>query len=691
MSLTPPDLDNRDFQSLVSEARARITRTCPEWTEHNVSDPGITLIELFAWMTEMLVYRINRLPSKVHIALLDLLGIQLDAPRAASTDVRFRLASAARGRVTIQGRRSTTRELTATTRARKTVQTPRTPTEVATRRTPTEEPVVFEVAETFVIRPVKLAAYTRYRDGTFEDIGVSADGQARPQGGEQLPFSALPVAGEAFYLGFDGPLDRLVLQVDVSAERAQGVGSQPDKPPLTWEVSAPGGGWDNAQVLADGTGGFNYGSGIVELQLPKRSAETRVEGDPRLLHWLRCRVVQDRSLGHDDPPYTASPRIRRISTAVVGALVEVTHAASVLHETIGHSDGTPSQSFRLRYAPALPLEGSEETLEIRTDAAAEWVAWERRDSFAESGPHDPHYSFDPVAGELELGPSIRQDDGSWRQHGAIPRKGSVLRVRAYRHGGGQRGNVGADTISVLRTAVKGVTSVTNPAPARGGIDAETLTRAEERAALELRSTYRAVTAADFTFFAEENRRVARAVCVESEDGVAVHILPMSSENTAAPARAELIPPQDLRDEVKAELDHRRLLGSPPIPVLPVALVWVSVEVHVRVAAGTDVQAVQRSIEDRLHGYLHPWTGGSPDGRGSGWPFGRSLTEGELYGLVQGVCHVEAVTSLSLYRFDPATKRNEEAPSGPTVQLGPAATIVSGTHSVLAQSLEGVLL
>ena len=85
-------LDDRRFQDLVSEARLRITRSCPEWTEHNVSDPGITLIELFAWMTEMTIYRLNRVPDKLHVTLLELLGIQLDGPSSAATDVRFRQA-----------------------------------------------------------------------------------------------------------------------------------------------------------------------------------------------------------------------------------------------------------------------------------------------------------------------------------------------------------------------------------------------------------------------------------------------------------------------------------------------------------------------------------------------------------------------------------------------------------------------
>ena len=88
-------LDDRRFQELVSEARTRIALTCPEWTEHNVSDPGITLIELFAWMTEMLIYRVNRIPDKLHVALLNLLGMRLGTPERATAEVRFSLAGQA--------------------------------------------------------------------------------------------------------------------------------------------------------------------------------------------------------------------------------------------------------------------------------------------------------------------------------------------------------------------------------------------------------------------------------------------------------------------------------------------------------------------------------------------------------------------------------------------------------------------
>ncbi|MGH2901638.1 MAG: putative baseplate assembly protein, partial [Solirubrobacteraceae bacterium] len=86
-------LDNRGFQELVSEARTRIAQRCPEWTEHNVSDPGITLIELFAWMTEMTTYRLNRVPDKIYVRLLEMLGVPLRPATPARTNIRFLLSA----------------------------------------------------------------------------------------------------------------------------------------------------------------------------------------------------------------------------------------------------------------------------------------------------------------------------------------------------------------------------------------------------------------------------------------------------------------------------------------------------------------------------------------------------------------------------------------------------------------------
>src|SRR3954465_1253349 len=134
MALQQIVLDDRSFQELVNEARLRINRSCPEWTEHNVSDPGITLIELFAWMTEMLVYRVNRVPDKLHVALLELLGLGLAPPSAATAGLRMRLAAPAREAITI----------------------PAGTTAVGPLRTATEESIVFQTLDALTIEPVEL-------------------------------------------------------------------------------------------------------------------------------------------------------------------------------------------------------------------------------------------------------------------------------------------------------------------------------------------------------------------------------------------------------------------------------------------------------------------------------------------------------------------------------------------------------
>jgi predicted phage baseplate assembly protein len=258
-------LDDRRFQDLVSEARLRITRSCPEWTEHNVSDPGVTLIELFAWMTEMTIYRLNRVPDKLHVTLLELLGIQLDGPSSAATDVRFRLVEPPTEPLLIPGGE----------------------TEVSTPRTARDDAVVFQVREDFTIPAAKPAAYVLQRGGQVKDIGV-ADGEARPQGADRVAFGNPPAVGDALYLGFEESIARLVLQVDVDASPARGAGVSPEDPPLRWEVSQGDNQWDEAIVLEDLTGGFNYGAGAVELQCPARSAIQPLGGVR--MHWVRCRI-----------------------------------------------------------------------------------------------------------------------------------------------------------------------------------------------------------------------------------------------------------------------------------------------------------------------------------------------------------------------------------------------------------------
>jgi predicted phage baseplate assembly protein len=664
MALQQIVLDDRNFQELVNEARLRIHRTCPEWTEHNVSDPGITLIELFAWMTEMLVYRVNRIPDKLHVALLELLGIGLAPPTAATADLRFRLAAAPQEAITI----------------------PAGETEVGTLRTAGEESIVFQTLEPITIKPVVPTAYVVERGAAHNGGGTRnvkvARGVARPTGPDQAAFGKPPGVGDALYLGFDEPLARLLLRVDVECSPARGAGVDPEDPPLRWEVSAPDGEWLEATVLEDTTGGFNYGSGFVELQLPSRSAMLSFAG--QRCHWLRCRVHDRTRSGAHATVFSQPPEVYEATAAAIGAVLPAAHSARERGELLGESDGTPGQTFRLKQSPVLPL-APDERLEVRDPGSDTWTPWEPRESFVESGEGSRHFHLDLVPGEISLGPSIREADGRWTQYGAIPEKGAALRFSRYRRGGGRRGNVAAGALTVLRTPIPGVASVTNPAPARGGVDPETLDSARHRAAMEIRSRHRAVTTEDFEYLCgEASPRVARVVCVPPRDGhaIAVHLVPHVDPANRRLSLDELTPDDDLLAEVAAYLDEHRLVGT-TVHLLPAAFRGVSVVANLQASMLADPQRVEQDVLHALYTYLNPLVGGTPSGPGAGWGFGRTLSAGELHGIVHAVDGVEQVKILRIYETDIRTGEQSAKPAGNQILLERTELIASGTHIIKA--------
>src|SRR4051812_38430560 len=120
MALPAPNLDDRRFQELVDDAKRLVQQKGPQWADPNVSGPGVTMIELFAWMTDQLLYRLNRVPDRNYVKFLDLIGVRLFPPTAARADLTFWLSSPQPGVLTVPGG-----------------------TEVATERTEREEGVVF--------------------------------------------------------------------------------------------------------------------------------------------------------------------------------------------------------------------------------------------------------------------------------------------------------------------------------------------------------------------------------------------------------------------------------------------------------------------------------------------------------------------------------------------------------------------
>src|SRR5437764_5320236 len=83
MPINIPSLDDRDFEQLFAEALARVPVHTPEWTNFNESDPGVTLVDMFAFLTESLIYRANLIPERNRLKFLALLGISLQPGASA--------------------------------------------------------------------------------------------------------------------------------------------------------------------------------------------------------------------------------------------------------------------------------------------------------------------------------------------------------------------------------------------------------------------------------------------------------------------------------------------------------------------------------------------------------------------------------------------------------------------------------
>jgi len=646
-------LDGRRSPELVADARDKLMVACPELTNGSNGDPAGTLIELFSWMTELVTDRLARVPTKLHLALLETLGIELEGPAAASTQIRVRLSAPATEPTIV-----------------------RAGTEVGTLRTTADESIVFTTQRDFAIMPVQPATYVVQRDKKLKELGV-ADGVANPPGPEQPPFSSTPKVDDALYLGFEDSIASLLLRVSIEASTARGAGVMPDDPPLRWESSQGEGEWAELEVIEDLTGGFNYGSGTVEVQCPPRSGIESLAG--RRLHWVRCRIAETTRIGGEPAVYTQPPSIYRITAAAVGAQLEAEHSTLEVEEQLGVSDGSPGQEFYTRHAPLLSL-GNEETLEVQTPSG-DWEPWEECDTFAGSGPEDRHFLLDRVHGHIRLGPALRDRGGGTGLWGAIPPKGAAVRMSRYRHGGGSAGNVDADRLTILRSAMPGVASVTNLEPGRGGVDPQSLQSLRDRSTLELRTRYRAVTAQDYEFLATQaTPRVARAQFVAApEPGVTLRILPRVDPADRRLGIDELTPDPLLLGEVSRYLDARKFAGM-PVSLLPMQFRGVSVIVNLEVSRHVDSHRIAREVSRALYVYLNPVIGGAAGQRAGGWPLGRSLNQGELYAIVNAFEGVELVRILRLYEVDLRTGKQGGA-VGRQLVIEPDEVIASGEHQV----------
>ncbi|MET7645966.1 putative baseplate assembly protein [Streptomyces sp. NPDC005426] len=643
MSLPSPNLDDRRFQQLVDEAKRYVQQRSPEWTDHNVSDPGVTLIETFAYMVDQLLYRLNRVPDRNYHAFLDLLGVQLFPPTVARADVDFWLSAP----------QSDTVRLPAGT-------------EVATARGETEEAVVFSTAEDLAIVPSSLIRLV-----TVPASGDQTDRTAPLGAGKDIPcFQARPEPGDALLFGLPTAVPRCIVAVRLDS-RVEGVGVDPRQPPLVWEA------WDGARWApcvtgTDSTGGLNK-PGEVTVFVPAGHTASVTAGIRA--GWLRCRVTAPEP---GQPFYSESPTIREAEVFTVGGTAGVEHAETVLDVPLGVSEGVAGQTFSV---PRVPLLLDGEPPVVQVSSAEGWQVWTPVEHFGASSPGDRHVRIDAVNGVFAFPPEVREADGTMRAYGAVPPKGAQLRVPRYRTGGGAAGNVARGAIRVLRSSVPYVAGVDNREAARGGVDGESVENAKVRAPHILRVQERAVTAEDYEVIAREAapslRRVRCLPAVAGEGGaVRVLAVPDAVPDEGGRLRFEqLIPPDSVLAEVAGRLDERRLVGTRLI-VEPPAYQGVTVVAEL-VAADGEVDRVRAEALDALFRHIDPLRGGADR---TGWPFGRPVQYGEIFAVLQSVPGVRLVDEVRLFPADPLTGRRGAAAD--RIDVAANALVFSHQHQVV---------
>jgi predicted phage baseplate assembly protein len=313
-----------------------------------------------------------------------------------------------------------------------------------------------------------------------------------------------------------------------------------------------------------------------------------------------------------------------------------------------------------------------------------WQEWKQVHDFVDSGPEDTHFVVDAVAGEIQLGPGVREPDGTLHRFGASPPKGARLRLRSYLVGGGKQGNVARGAIRVLKASIPYISRVENRRPAEGGVDGEDIENAKVRGPIAMRTLGRAVTAEDYEHLTRESApELARVHCVTAGDGadaggVRVLVVPASSLDGGRIRFDQLIPQEQTLKRIERRLDECRVLGT-RVLIEPPVYRGVTVVARLRPRPGANATRLQSQALEALYRYFNPLSGGP---EGSGWPFGRPVQVGEVYSVLQGLHGTELVEDARLFGADPVTGQRGQAVQ--RLSIEPHALVFSYEHQVLVE-------
>ena len=647
MALPVPNLDDRRFQDLVDDAKRLVQRRCPEWTDHNVSDPGVTLIELFAWMTDQLLYRVNRIPDRNYVKFLELIGIRLFPPSAARGQVTFWLSGPQPDAIRIAGG-----------------------TQAATIRTETDNAIVFTTLDDLPIVPVAVTAAFTSADGKKHVDRTTEALNARGF----LAFEAQPKPGDLLLVGLSEPAPSNALRLRFACT-IEGVGVDPTWPPLAWEAWT-GADWEVCDLDGDTTGGLNR-DGDVVIHLPAGHVASVIE--KVRAGWVRARVTEPEE---GQPFYSSSPNVRGVAAATIGGTAEAVHADVIADEVLGVAEGVAGGRFLVKHRPVVP--GDRPMTVSVSDEESGWQEWTQVPDFAASGPTDRHFVLDAVAGEISFGPAVREPDGTVRQYGAIPPKGARVRLDAYLTGGGRAGNLAPRAISVLKSSIPYVSRVENRRSMAGGVDGEDIENAKLRGPISLRTRGRAVTTEDFEHIAlEAAPELARVRAVAAGDGadagsVRVLVVPSAESGGGRLRFDQLLPSDETLARVAGRLDECRVVGT-RILVEPPAYRGITIVARVRARPRFNPTRLQDEAVRAIYAYFNPISGGP---EGAGWPFGRPVQVGEVYAVLQGLRGTELVEDVRLFGADPVTGQRGQATQ--RLDLEPHALVFSYEHQLLVE-------
>jgi hypothetical protein len=645
---------------LVQDMLASIPAHTPEWTIQQLGDPGRTLIELFAWLADSILYRANLIPERQRLAFLKLLGIPLQ-PAAAATGILS----------VFQDPANTTAVTLATGAS-----VPGT--------------VPFETLSEVDVLPVTAQAYvkvalTQGQTTTslplLQGLQQLYDLKTVPSGYTTTPVfpnntadpDGLDIYGGAidhclwFALQVSKPQNQSPARDTLGGKQGQRIlslGLQPALPqanplapvgPLTavgatWQISgAVAGVYHSLSVVSDTTNGLTQ-AGVVQLVLPQTADIGAPPNDVR----------SDSQAGvGPKPPRIDDPDIDSVLVAwirvqVASALtlswaginaVEIDQRTTYTYVIAGASDGSANQQFALTQTQIDPA-----TFQLEVDMPGlSFQLWNAVDDLAVLQGPVPAYVLDPEAGTVTFGNQMQ---------GLIPPAGRQIRVRLMRAGGGSAGNLPASSLTAVRgvdVTGKAVTNLTGQQPfdTTGGADSETLDRAEQRIPATLRHQERAVTAQDYKDLVQEmpGSGVAR-----------VEVLPLFKPQTrdtsvpgvvsvmVIPPKGDFQPPcpradRTLLENVYAYLDPKRPVAA-EMYVIGTEYIQLGISVAVEVAAGFQLLQVSQQVEMALRTYLWP----DPPGFTSqqGWPLGRTVRSLELDVIVSQVAGVVEVNGLVLY-------------------------------------------